>query len=57
MNRRAYVTEPEHLTFDRNMHLRQSPTNWRKLGWRLDQSQVIELVEQVRVVRTAEPNP
>ncbi|MEV0336144.1 CBS domain-containing protein [Nocardia sp. NPDC050717] len=50
-NRRAYVTEPEHLTFGGYVHLLQSPTSWRKLGWRLDQRQVIELVEQVRVVR------
>ncbi|MEV0080525.1 CBS domain-containing protein [Nocardia neocaledoniensis] len=50
-NRRAHVTEPEHLTFGGYVHLLQSPTSWRKLGWRLDQSQVIELVEQVRVVR------
>ncbi|MFD4444764.1 CBS domain-containing protein [Nocardia sp. NPDC058519] len=50
-NRRAHITEAAHLTFGGYVYLLQDPVRWRKLGWRLDQSQVLELVEQVRDVR------
>lgn len=50
-NRRAHTTEAAHLTFGGYVYLLRDPVRWRKLGWRLDQSQVLELVEQVRDVR------
>ncbi|MET7770267.1 hypothetical protein [Nocardia sp. NPDC005366] len=39
------------LTFGNYVYLLKDPRRWQKLGWRLDCGQVVDLVEQVRVIR------
>ncbi|MGW5440246.1 hypothetical protein [Nocardia asteroides] len=52
------MTEPEHLTFGRYVHLLQSPTSWRKLATDpLSAGQEAAVHWLLQVLRTAEPNP
>ncbi|TQM25901.1 CBS domain-containing protein [Nocardia bhagyanarayanae] len=50
-HQKSRVHDASDLTFGNYVHLLKDPDRWRKLGWRLDRNQVVELLEQVRNVR------
>ncbi|MGV9973619.1 CBS domain-containing protein [Nocardia beijingensis] len=50
-HQKSRVKDASDLTFGNYVFLLRDPDRWRKLGWRLDRSQVIDLLERVRNVR------
>ncbi|MET8650354.1 restriction endonuclease [Nocardia aurea] len=50
-HRRSRIHCAADLTFGDYPHLLKETGRWQKLGWRLDCGQVVDLVEQVRVIR------
>ncbi|MEV6258543.1 CBS domain-containing protein [Nocardia sp. NPDC051911] len=50
-HQKSRVKDASDLTFGNYVFLLRDPDRWRKLGWRLDRSQVVDLLERVRNVR------
>ncbi|MEV5836780.1 CBS domain-containing protein [Nocardia sp. NPDC052112] len=50
-HQKSRVKDAADLTFGNYVHLLKDPDRWRKLGWRLDHDQVVELLSRVRNVR------
>ncbi|WP_084496790.1 CBS domain-containing protein [Nocardia amamiensis] len=48
---KSRIKDASDLTFGNYVYLLRDADRWRKLGWRLDQDQVIDLLEKVKDVR------
>ncbi|MBF6299425.1 hypothetical protein IU459_18030 [Nocardia amamiensis] len=50
-HQKSRIKDAYHLTFGNYVYLLRDADRWHKLGWRLDQDQVVDLVERVKNVR------